>query len=267
MYDIMLSPVEMLKLPQQECPVYHHFGENIYIREVHMPAGTFAIGHKQKYKHNNFLLKGSLLIVTDSGEVVKLQAPLFFVGEPGQKKGFVLEDVIWQNIYSTSETNIDELEKTFLEKEDVYLEHVKFEFLLDEAEKEVDREDYRLLLKELNITEEQVQRDIETLPYCDQLKSPTLRIAKSTIHGVGVFTTAFIPKNSVIGVAHTGTARTSLGRYINHKTDPNCEYVVVGEQVHLVAKEDISGCLGGAVGTELSVNYREALFLQKQIKE
>ena len=32
---------EMLEMPQADCPVAHHFGPGIYIREVTLPAGIF----------------------------------------------------------------------------------------------------------------------------------------------------------------------------------------------------------------------------------
>jgi hypothetical protein len=34
---------EMLKLPQVDCPVVHHFGPNLCIREVFIPKGTKAV--------------------------------------------------------------------------------------------------------------------------------------------------------------------------------------------------------------------------------
>ena len=36
--------LEVLKQPQVACPVTHHFGPSIYIREVVMPAGTVVVG-------------------------------------------------------------------------------------------------------------------------------------------------------------------------------------------------------------------------------
>src|SRR3990167_5411984 len=48
--DINMMEQYCLKKEQVECPVYHRFGPGIYIREVHIPAGTFAIGLHQSYK-------------------------------------------------------------------------------------------------------------------------------------------------------------------------------------------------------------------------
>jgi hypothetical protein len=31
---------KMLLLPQADCPLHHHFGPGLYVREVHIPAGA-----------------------------------------------------------------------------------------------------------------------------------------------------------------------------------------------------------------------------------
>lgn len=259
--------VKMLQLPQVSCPVYHHFGEGVYIRELHIPAGTMALGHKQKYKHNNILLKGSLLIVDKDENVIKLEAPMFFVGEPGQKKGIILEDVVWQNIFATTETNIDVLEQTYFEKSDVYIENTKLNVLLNKAEQELDRKDYSLFLDEIGLTEEDIQNQMDSEPYLNTLPSPSLRVSPSSLHGVGVFTTAPILIGSTIGVAKEAGIRNNLGRFINHSAEPNCYFLEKEGSIYLIAKTNIEGCLGGSIGTELTVNYREVALLQKLIGE
>ena len=77
----------MLELPQAECPVYHHFGPGIYVREVHLPKGIFAIGHAQKYEHLNIVLKGTVLMTGDDGSLKEIRAPMIFTGKPGRKFG------------------------------------------------------------------------------------------------------------------------------------------------------------------------------------
>ena len=54
---------EMLGMPQADCPVAHHFGPGIYIREVTLPAGIFAVGHTQRYEHLNIMLTGKVAII------------------------------------------------------------------------------------------------------------------------------------------------------------------------------------------------------------
>lgn len=114
----------LLSLPQVECPVVHHFGPGIYIREVTIPAGTLAIGHAQKFHHLNILLKGSVAMIID-GAVKVVKAPLIFTGSPGRKLGYALEDTVWQNIYATEETDIEKLEDWIVDKSQTWQDHHK----------------------------------------------------------------------------------------------------------------------------------------------
>jgi hypothetical protein len=263
-----LTPV-LLDMPQAECPVYHRFGPDIYIRELHMKAGTIAVGHKQRFEHINILLKGKVLMFNPDETTTIVEAPLFFIGKPGQKVGYVLEDVVWQNIYSTKETDIDTLENIFLDKDSEFvnnqLKHTASQKLnLIEVQA-----DYLDLLDELQITEEQVQEQVQLNNICDYVLPENIRMANSPIHGKGIFATAFIPKNTKIALAKINDERTLIGRYTNHSNMPNCTMVLLDNgdiELHSIA--DIVGCLGGQLGDELTVNYRDVLILQsKLIKE
>lgn len=263
-----LTPV-LLDMPQAECSVYHRFGPDIYIRELHMKAGTIAVGHKQRFEHINILLKGKVLMFNPDETTTTLEAPLFFIGKPGQKVGYVLEDVVWQNIYSTKETDIDTLENIFLDKDSEFvnnqLKHTASQKLnLIEVQA-----DYLDLLDELQITEEQVQEQVQLDNVCDYVLPENIRITNSPIHGKGIFATASIPKNTKIALAKINDERTLIGRYTNHSNVPNCTMVLLDNgDIELHSITDIVGCLGGQLGEELTVNYRDVLILQsKLIKE
>jgi hypothetical protein len=260
-----LAPV-LLDMPQAECSVYHRFGPDIYIRELHMKAGTIAVGHKQRFEHINILLKGKVLMFNPDETTTTLEAPLFFIGKPGQKVGYVLEDVVWQNIYSTKETDIDTLENTFLDKD---FEFVNNQLKLDAIQKlnviEV-QADYLDLLDELQVTEEQVQEQVNLDNICDYVLPENIRLAKSNIHGKGIFATASIPKHTNIALAKINDERTLVGRYTNHSNTPNCAMVLLDNgDIELHSITEITGCLGGQLGDELTVNYRDVLTLQSKL--
>ena len=40
------------------CPLKHSFSENIYVREIFIPAGHLITGKIHKHEHPNFLLSG-----------------------------------------------------------------------------------------------------------------------------------------------------------------------------------------------------------------
>lgn len=263
-----LTPV-LLDMPQAECPLYHRFGPNIYIRELHMKAGTIAVGHKQRFEHINILLKGKVLMFNPDETTVTLEAPLFFIGKPGQKVGYVLEDVVWQNIYATTETDIETIENIFLDKDSSVVNSqlkLNVEQKLNVIEMQAD---YLDLLDELQITEEQVQKQVNLDNICNYVLPENIQIAKSPIHGKGIFATAFIPKNTKIALGKINNQRTLIGRYTNHSNVPNCKMVLLDNgDIEMHSIVDITGCLGGQLGDELTVNYRDVLMLQsKLIKE
>jgi hypothetical protein len=261
---------EMLKMEQAPCPVTHRFGPNLYIREVFIPAGVFSIGHRQKTNHLNVMLKGKVLFVNSDGTKELLEAPLTFVAPPGRKIGFILEDMIWQNIYATDETNIEKLEEMFLDKTTGFLEHKRAEQLLLGFDNSEDISDYHKMLDELGITEQLVRSQSENEE--DQIPMPLgsykFQIGTSKIQGKGIFATADLLEDEVVGAARLNGFRTPLGRFTNHAKNPNARMVKYNNgDIYLVMNKAISGYRGGNLGDEITINYRQALSLatEKQL--
>lgn len=115
---------DMLAMPQAEFKTSHYFGPGVYIREVVLPAGVFALGHMQKQRHLNVVISGAVAMV-DGDQVRVVKAPCIFTGEPGRKCGLVLEETVWHNVYATNETDIEKLEDMFIEKSEVFKELTK----------------------------------------------------------------------------------------------------------------------------------------------
>ena len=101
--------------PQVECPVQHHFGPGVYVRECAMPAGSIVVGHYHRQSSLNVMLKGRMVLLVD-GQVTVIEAPYMTISGPGRKAAYVLEDVVWQNIWATEETDIEKLEDMFVDK-------------------------------------------------------------------------------------------------------------------------------------------------------
>lgn len=102
-------------MPQIKCEEKHHFGPSIYIKEVTMPAGSVIIGKSHKIEHVCNMMSGRMIIVQEDGSKVELVAPMTFVGKPGRKVAYIIETVVFQNIYATDETDIEKLENMFVE--------------------------------------------------------------------------------------------------------------------------------------------------------
>ena len=254
--NIETTEEKMLALEQAECPVVHSFGPGIYIRELRMKAGTLAMGHHQKFEHMNIFIKGKVLMLNDDGSRTELSAPIMFVGKPGRKIGYVLEDVVWLNIYATSETDVETLEATYLEKSKVWEESNAKAIKLKRL---ADTEDYKKLINSMGLTESDVRKQTENEN--DQIPMPygcfKVSVSKSSIEGRGVFATANILPNEVIAPAKLDGKRTPMGRYINHSKTPNAKMELIGTDIFLTALTEITGCTGGNLGDEITTNYRE----------
>ncbi len=248
----------MLKEPQVDCPVIHRFGPGIYIREVFLPADTFAVGHKQRTEHLNIFLTGKVVMLDDEGNTDELVAPMIFVSPPGRKVGYIVEDVVWLNVYSTSETDVEILENIFLDKSGLMEDEIKH------LTHTIDNQDYVRVLEEYGFDEVTARSQSENTS--DQMEFPyggyKVAVSKSDIEGRGLFATATIVKGEEIAPARLGGKRTPAGVYTNHSISPNAEMVERGEDIYLCAIKDIVGCAGGFLGEEITINYRQALNLQ-----
>jgi hypothetical protein len=241
----------MLTLPQEPAPVIHRFAPGIYIREVFLPGGTFAIGHEQTTEHLNVMLKGKVHMADGT----TLEAPAMYIGKPGRKAGFIVEDTVWLNIYATEETDVEKLEATYLNKSETFKNHGIEQMGTNEA-----REDFTRMLDDLGVTAELV--DEQSRNESDQIPMPAgsykFQVAPSQIHGRGVFSCGGYEAGETIGEGNVKGCRTPLGRYTNHSGTPNARMVRHGSGINLVALRPIEPQRGGQLGEEITVDYRQA---------
>lgn len=252
----------VLQFPQAPCPVRHIFGNGIYIREISIGAGVFSIGHRQKTEHLNSMVKGRVVMLKEDGTSEEVIAPCTFISQAGRKVGLIIEDMVWQNIYATDETDVDTLESMYLDKSELGIADNKrqadIEFLMNHPI----REDFKKMCDDLSVTAEiiQEQSEIDT----DLIPFPhgnyKMKIADSPIHGRGVFVTSPVKDGEVIAPSRINGCRTPAGRYTNHSPTPNAIMVLRdNNDMDLVAIEYIDGCYGGNHGTEVTVDYRQVI--------
>jgi hypothetical protein len=252
----------LLQLPQVNCPVVHHFGPGLCIREVFMSAGTLAIGHKQKFDHLNIMLRGKVMIIKDDGNTQILTAPMIFTGKAGRKIGYVLEDMVWQNIYATELADPDAVEAFFIEKSEDWMQDQQAKLAVEKLNRVQDREDYLTLLDECGIPHELARQQSENEYDQRWVDSQIIHVAESPIEGKGLFLTSPVKSGDVICAARIDGYRTQGGRFTNHSKTPNAKMVKLpNDNIDLVALIDIEGCKGGDMGTEITIDYRQALAL------
>jgi hypothetical protein len=116
---------DLLTRPQTDCPVTHHFGPSLYIREVVMPAGTVVVGKPHKTDHMCNMISGRMIVVNEDGEKMEVAAPAVFMAKKGRKTAYIIETVRFQNIFSTTETDIEKLENMLVDNSQYLLEEGK----------------------------------------------------------------------------------------------------------------------------------------------
>jgi hypothetical protein len=210
------------------------------------------------------MLKGRVTMVNEDGSHTELVAPQTFVAKPGRKIGYIHEDMVWQNVYSTNETDVEKLEAMFLHKSITWQEHQKSQNLLLTLDHSPDIADYYLAIAEYGFDHETVRKQTENLE--DQIPMPfgnyKIMIANSKIDGIGVFATGNIKEGEVIAPARIDGKRTPVGRYTNHSKNINAIMVLRDNgNIDLVAKKAITGCQGGNLGQEITIDYRQAISL------
>ncbi len=248
----------MLTQPQAPCNVRHRFSPGLYIREVTILADTYAIGHYQTTEHMNVMLSGSVTIIREDGTHEYMVAPQSFVAPPGRKVGYIHEDMVWLNIYATNETDIDKLEAMFLEKSPTYKAQELPPLLTHDG-------DYEQMLVDLGVSAEQVRAESEE--GSDVIPFPQgnykVKVGVSRIEGKGLIATSDIEAGEFICHARIYGKRTPAGRYMNHSRNPNAEMVDRAGDILVRALRAIEGSQGGNDGEEITVDYRQALAVNK----
>lgn len=258
--ELTAQAIELALLSKEQvpCPVFHRFGPGIYIREVHIPAGTVSIGHHQKTEHLNVMLSGRVTMIKDDGAIEELVAPVMYTSKPGRKIGYIHEDMVWLNVYATQERDIEKLEEMFLEKSDSWKENNAMQNALAKMERVADRESFVQFCRDFNMSEVQMEA-LFTDGKVIELPTGTysFSIADSPIHGKGVFaTSAFVPEDYIAPIVLSGKL-TQVARYINHSSNPTAKLVKNAiEDYDLFAVRDMKGNAGGYTGDEITIDYR-----------
>lgn len=96
---------------------YHNWCKGLYARRMHLPAGTVLVGKMHKEENLFFLLAGSMMIYSDTGDTIRIDAPFMSTSAPGTKRaGLALTDCIVMNIHPNpdDETDLGQLEERYV---------------------------------------------------------------------------------------------------------------------------------------------------------
>ena len=93
-------------------PVKHHLEDGLYTREIFMPKDSLVVSFIHKQNHPSFFLSGEMSVLTDTGEVKRIKAPMKVMTQTGtQRVAYMHEDCVWVCVYRTDKETIEEAEK------------------------------------------------------------------------------------------------------------------------------------------------------------
>ncbi len=92
------------------CPLKHTFTDGIYVREIFIPAGAAVVGKIHKHRHPNFLMSGTVRLITEDG-YEEITGPKSIVSKEGTKRVlFAMTDLVWITVHHNP-TNTEDLQK------------------------------------------------------------------------------------------------------------------------------------------------------------
>lgn len=249
---------------EEPCPVVHHFGPGIYIREVTLPAGALVVGKTHRHAHMNLMLRGKLELHDEvTGAIRVLEAPQMFVSPPGRKVAHIIETVVWHNVYATEERDLERLEAWLFEP----VERDGEVFELHQRLRQPERDDFDAFCSAFEVEtgidklgiREVSERTDDRIPFPDGYAHLVVR--DSPIEGRGLFATVDVAPG-VVAPALVEGKRTPAGRFVNHSHNPNAAFAKRADgAIDLVALRPIAGCVGGSRGEEITVDYRQDVAL------
>lgn len=97
--------------PDDVIQTFDRIHGGMYIREIHIPAGTMLTGTEYYEDHVNICSFGGLSVVTDDG-ATEVWAPATMFARRGTKRAAIaLTDCVWTTIAATPFTDIDRTHK------------------------------------------------------------------------------------------------------------------------------------------------------------
>lgn len=111
---------EMVKMPQIECPVVHHFVSGFYIREFHAPKGAYLISKLHKTIHQFSITKGIVSVLDQHDQWITYGAPCHGITIPGTQRALIVhEDLVWTTTHAVFTQDLEEIEDLLFERQEI----------------------------------------------------------------------------------------------------------------------------------------------------
>lgn len=94
--------------------IQHHFSDNVYAKEMHLPKDHYAVSHKHNYSHLSILGTGKAIVICDGQEKVYTAPACIEIKAGVVHKIVALEDVTWYCIHATEEKNVNKIDEVLI---------------------------------------------------------------------------------------------------------------------------------------------------------
>jgi hypothetical protein len=98
--------------PQIHLPLEHRFTSGMYIRTIHMPAGTVVTSRTHLTNHPFVVQSGVVDVYDEQGKRERLFAGHLGITKAGTRRVLMVhQDCIWSTFHATDKTDPDEITK------------------------------------------------------------------------------------------------------------------------------------------------------------
>jgi len=112
----------MLHGQQEDCDVLHDFSDGMYARTLLIKSGICLVGARHKTNHFLCISAGSGYMSVNGSEALYYEAPALLQTMSGTKRAITaIEDTIMTTFHPTDKTDVEEIGKEILEKENIPL--------------------------------------------------------------------------------------------------------------------------------------------------
>lgn len=96
--------------------IKHHFSPGLYAKEMHLPAGHFAVSHRHEYDHISMLAAGRAVVEVDDAETIYAAPAFIMIRAHAEHKITAMEDVTWFCVHETDETDAEKIDEVLIER-------------------------------------------------------------------------------------------------------------------------------------------------------
>jgi quercetin dioxygenase-like cupin family protein len=96
--------------------IKHHFREDLYMKEMSLPARHWAHSHKHNFDHIAFVYKGRVKVVVNGKETMLDGPDAIQIRADAVHKITAVTDTIWFCLHETDETDPDKIDHTLVKE-------------------------------------------------------------------------------------------------------------------------------------------------------